>query len=143
MLASAKDICIKEVTLCISQLCLHMSNCWRCNLLAFEHLPVRPSSHCRDSRYLRLARHNIFTLFVFRHSPRFRVRKGFVDLHAEWQLVREMEKAARSFSGDQRAASDDDVGALRRDDTMPITYEAAIERYDSIIDYCCTSVRCF
>jgi len=38
-----------------------------------------------------------------------------------------MEKAATSFSRDELAVSDD-VAALHRDGTTPITYEAAIER---------------
>lgn len=52
-----------------------------------------------------------------------------MDLHAEWPLVRKMEKAAVTtpFPHDGEAAGTD-AGALHGDDGVPITYEAAIER---------------
>lgn len=65
-------------------------------------------------------------LAVFRARDA-RLRQGFVDLHTEWPLVREMKMAASSVSHEQRGEHDD-VNTLHRGDTEPITYEAAIDR---------------
>ena len=55
------------------------------------------------------------------------MRQGFVDLHAEWPLVRKMEIAASTFRHDQREETGD-VDSVQRGDAEQITYEAAIER---------------
>lgn len=51
-----------------------------------------------------------------------------MDLHAEWSLVRKMQMEVSSCSHDDQWVGTDDVDALHRGDTEPITYEAAIDR---------------
>ncbi|CAM9097417.1 unnamed protein product [Pylaiella littoralis] len=56
------------------------------------------------------------------------VTQGIVDLHAEWPVVRKMGKvAATTLPLDGGAGTDG--GAFGGDDAVPITYEAAIERF--------------
>lgn len=55
------------------------------------------------------------------------MRQGFVDLHAEWPLVRKMEMAVSKFPHQQRVGAGD-VGALRGGDTESVSYEVAIDR---------------
>eukprot|EP00903_Cladosiphon_okamuranus_P014347 g13321.t1 len=59
------------------------------------------------------------------------VTQGFVDLHAEWTLLREMQMGASSFSRDDQRVGTDDVDVLLRGDTEAITYEMAIDRFCS------------